>query len=252
MLATRVIPVLLIDNHRLVKTINFNNAKYLGDPVNAVRIFNEKEVDEIVILDITATRQSRRPDFNFIQDVASEAFMPLAYGGGVHRLSDVKELFRLGVEKVVVNSALLTNPHFISEASRIYGTQSIVASIDVKKNIFSKYKLYKHDKKQSTRADFLSHVKKIESLGVGEIFLNSVDRDGTMKGYDTRLISTVSSEVNIPVVACGGAASLEDLRLAVDSGASAVAAGSLFVFSGPHRGVLINYPEYSDITKTLK
>ena len=238
---TRVIPVLLLKNNGLVKTVNFKNSKYIGDPINALKIFNTKEVDELVILDIMATKNKREPDYKFIKEIVSEAFMPIGYGGGVSKLEHICKLFKLGVDKVIINSAAILEPDLINKASEIYGNQSIIVSVDVKKDIWGQYKLYSHPNNKKTKLDLFQFIKKIESLGAGEIIINSVDNDGVMNGYDTNLVESVSKSVKIPVIALGGAGSINDLKSAVMHGASAVAAGSFFIFQGIHRAVLISY-----------
>ncbi len=241
---TRVIPTLLLRGQGLVKTVKFKDAKYLGDPINAVRIFNEKEVDELVFLDIAATPELRAPDFELLSDIASEAFMPMAYGGGISTLAQVQQIIELGFEKVIIGSAAYKNPDLISEAVAIFGSQSIVGCIDVRKTMFGRYELCSNSARVREKVDLSQHLATLSETGVGEILVNSIDRDGTMGGYDLKLLREVSAAVTVPVVACGGAGSIDDLVQAVQKGnASAVAAGSLFVFMGPHRAVLINYPE---------
>ncbi len=252
MLNTRVIPVLLLKNKGLVKTVEFKEGKYIGDPINAVKIFNEKEVDELIFLDIMASKEQREPNFETIRDIATECFMPFGYGGGIRNIEHIKQIFSLGTEKAIINSYAIENPSFIKEASDFFGSQSIVVSVDVKKSLTGKYKVYDSSKNKLTNLDPVEFSIKMEYLGCGEIFLNSVDRDGTMKGYDIELIRKVTDEINIPVIACGGAGKLEDFRDAVKQGnASAVAAGSLFVFHGKHKAVLINYPAQEELEKIL-
>lgn len=252
MLKTRVIPCLLLKNQGLVKTVKFKDPTYVGDPINAVKIFNEKEVDELVFLDITASVERRKPNFKVIEDLASECFMPFGYGGGIRNLDEIKELLKLGVEKVVINSYAFEDNTFIKKAADLCGSQSVVVSIDVKKNFFGKYEVCIYSGKKSTKMDPVEYAKKMQHFGAGEIFLNSIDRDGTMQGYDIELIKKVSEAVTIPVVACGGAWKLEHFSEAVKKGgASAVSAGSMFVFHGPHRAVLITYPSIHDLEKTL-
>ncbi|KAG5180374.1 imidazoleglycerol phosphate synthase [Tribonema minus] len=249
---TRVIPVLLLRGKGLVKTVKFKDPKYIGDPINSVRIFNEKEVDELVFLDITATPEGRGPDFDLLADIAGEAFMPMAYGGGITTLEQVKRIFLLGFEKVVINTATYAAPELIREAAAIYGSQSIVGCVDVRRTLLGRYELTSHAGKTKQSVGLKDHLVALERLGAGEIIVNSVDRDGTQTGYDLKLIREVSSSVSVPVVACGGAAGLDDFAAAVnDAGASAVAAGSLFVFVGPHRAVLINYPDRADLARRL-
>lgn len=247
MFRIRVIPILLLRNKGLVKTIKFSKSKYIGDPINAVKIFNAKEVDELVFLDIDASKEGRNPNFNLISDIAKECFMPFGYGGGIKNLDEIKTLFSIGVEKVILNSSALRNLSLVQEASSIYGSQSIVISIDVFRNVWGKYKVYSHAGIKHTRNDLFEYMKDAEMAGAGEIIINSVDNDGMMSGYDLNLIEKASSAVRVPIIACGGAASMFDFRKALDSGASAVAAGSLFVFHGPNKAVLINYPSQNQI-----
>lgn len=248
----RVIPILLIKKGGLVKSIKFKDYKYVGDPINAVKIFNEKEVDELVLLDISASRENRKPDIKIIANISSEAFMPIAYGGGITNIDEVKELFYNGIEKVIINKAAHTKPNLIFEIAKNFGNQSIVISIDVKKNILGKYKVFTDNGTKNTGKDPVDFAIEVEKLGAGEIILNSIDRDGTYSGYDLELIKMVTDKVNIPVVAAGGASGLQDFYLAVkESGASAVAAGSMFVFQRPHNAVLISYPSQELLKKEL-
>jgi len=251
MLKTRVIPCLLVQGQRLVKTVEFRDPRYVGDPVNAVRIFNEKEVDELVVLDIAATVEQQPPNLRLIGELASECFMPLAYGGGVRTLEQLQSVFSLGVEKVVINSEAAARPAFVSEAAARYGSQSVIVSIDAKKKWLGGYEVRARSGRHGTGLDPVGFARDMESAGAGEILLNSIDRDGTMRGYDLDLISAVSQSVSIPVIACGGAGTLADLAAAVKGGASAVAAGSMFVFHGKHRAVLINYPARRELEATL-
>lgn len=249
---TRVIPVLLLRNRGLVKTVKFKDAKYVGDPINSVRIFNEKEVDELVFLDITATPEGREPNFDLLQDIAGEAFMPMAYGGGLTTLEQVRRVFSLGFEKVILNTVCHTSPKLITEAVSVYGAQSIVGCIDVRRTLLGRYELYTHSANKRQPSNLHEHLEKLEKLGVGEILVNSIDRDGTQSGYDLKLLREVSRTVSVPVIACGGAGSIDDLVAAVkEGGASAVAAGSMFVFMGPHRAVLINYPDRKLLSQKL-
>lgn len=249
---TRVIPVLLLKDNGLVKTIKFKDSTYVGDPINSVRIFNEKEVDELAFLDITASIENRGPNFKLLEDIAGEAFMPMSYGGGITNMEEIKKLFNIGFEKIILNSSIYKNPKLISEAVKIFGSQSIVASIDVKKNMFGQYKLYSFSGSKKERFDLLNYCKEIETYGIGELLVNSIDLDGTGKGYDIELIKMISVAINIPVIACGGAGCLNDFKNAVEkAGASSVAAGSMFVFMGKHRAVLINYPERDVLTSLL-
>jgi cyclase len=243
MFGTRVIPCLLLKDFGLVKTIRFEDPTYLGDPINVVRIFNDKEVDELVLLDITATVERRKPRMKLISEIAGECFMPLGYGGGIRDLGDIREILALGIEKVIVNSYAVEKPAFIREATNVVGSQSIVVSIDVTKNRRGQYEVFTHSGRTGTGLDPVKHAKDMERMGAGELILTSIDRDGTMQGYDVELIRKVSEAIHIPLVACGGAASIHDLIDAVKAGgASAAAAGSMFVFQGRHRAVLISYP----------
>lgn len=250
--STRVIPVLLLRGQGLVKTTKFRDPKYVGDPINAVRIFNEKEVDELAILDISATAEARDPPFDLLQDIAGEAFMPMAYGGGLNSIEQIRRVFSLGFEKVIINSASFRNMGLISEAASIFGSQSIVCSVDLKKNWLGQVELVSQSGKKRERVGLLEHLMAAEKAGVGEILVNSVDRDGTMSGYDLNIIRQVADTVSVPVIACGGAGSIDHFVDAIKiGGASAVAAGSLFVFVGPHRAVLINYPDRDVLSSRL-
>jgi len=252
MLMTRVMPCLLVDNGRLVKTVNFKNPSYVGDPVNAIKIYNEKEVDELVLLDIVATSEGREPSFDLLSNVADECFMPLTYGGGIRELDDIKRIFSLGIEKVAINSYAAQDPGFISKAAGLFGNQSIVISIDVKKSLFGKYAVHTHSGQKSTGYNPVEYAVEMEEMGAGEILLNSIDRDGTWKGYDIALIRAVTDAVNIPVIACGGAGNLQDFANAVSQGgASAVAAGSMVVYSGKGLGVLINFPKRAELREVF-
>jgi cyclase len=240
----RVIPCLLLRGNGLVKTRRFRDPVYVGDPVNAVRIFSEKEADEIVVLDIDASREGREPNYELVAEIAGEAFMPVAYGGGVRTLEQMRRLIRSGVEKVVVNSAAVESTSVLSEGAAVFGSQAIVGGIDVKRTLLGGYRVVAKSGTVEAKVALEEHLARLVAAGAGEIFLNSVDRDGMMGGYDLDLIRKVALRVTVPVVACGGAGKLEHLSEAIrDGGASAVAAGSLFVFHGKHRAVLINYPK---------
>tara|TARA_Y100000768_G_C23990897_1_gene692761 strand:+ start:5838 stop:6617 length:780 start_codon:yes stop_codon:yes gene_type:complete len=237
----RVIPFLLLGDEGLVKTVSFKSRKYLGDPINAVKIFNTKRVDELALLDIDASRQGREPKYEYIKEIVSEAFMPITYGGGVTELYQFEKLFKLGVEKICVNSLFFSNPKIIKEASSIFGSQSIVLSLDVKKNFFGKdMLLYECGKKKSMLKN-KELVKLINELDIGEIVLSSVDHEGAMKGFRLDLLKFLSSELNIPIISLGGAENIHHFLAAITCGASAVGAGSMFVYNGPNKGVLISY-----------
>lgn len=247
----RIIPVLLLHKGGLVKSVRFGNYKYVGDPINAVKIFNEKEIDEILVLDIDASREGRGPNFEAIREIAGEAFIPLAYGGGIQNVDQVKELFFLGVEKVVFNYASAKNRDLISETASLVGRQSVVGSIDVKKNWLGRRKAYFLNGKESVGLDPVTYARELVNAGVGELVINAIDRDGTYEGYDLDLVKEVSEAVDVPVVACGGASTVEDFYKAIEAGASAAAAGSMFVFQRPHNAVLISYPGQQELTDKI-
>lgn len=247
MLSARVIPCLLLKGTGLVKTTKFKNPVYIGDSTNAVRIFNKKEVDELIFLDITATKEKRQPPIKLISQISDECFMPLAVGGGIKSLQDAKALINAGAEKIIINTFAVENPEFIQEVSQLLGNQSVVVSIDAKKNRKGKYEVMTHAGTKSTGLDPVSWAKKAEKMGAGEIMINSIDKDGTMAGYDLKLTGMVSRAVGIPVIACGGAGKVKHFIDAVSHGASAVAAGSFFVFFGSRRAVLINFPTKEEI-----
>lgn len=243
MILTRLIPCLLLRGNGLVKTKKFKESVYIGDPVNAVRIFSEKEVDELVILDIDASREGREPDYELVAEIAGECFMPVAYGGGIQTLAQARKLIRCGIEKVVINSASIESTGFIREIADVFGSQAVVGSIDARKTLLVGHRVFIKSGTIDTKLKPEDHAASLVQAGVGEIFLNSIDCDGQMQGYDIELIKKVSARVNVPVVACGGAGTLDHMRRAMNQGgASAVAAGSMFVFYGKHRAVLINYP----------
>ena len=247
----RVIPVLLLKDQKLVKSVKFRNHTYIGDPMNAVRIFNEKEIDEIIILDIDASREGRGPDITRIREIAEEAFIPLAYGGGIDSIDQVGKIFHNGVEKVIFNTRAIHNPELITETARMVGSQSVVVSIDIKKDWLGRTSVWEANGSKKTALDPVTFAKKMVDAGAGEIFLNDIDRDGTFSGYNTAFIGAVSRAVSVPVIACGGAGSLEDFVQAVEAGASAVAAGSMFVFQRPHKAVLISYPAAGDLVEQV-
>jgi len=251
MLGVRVMPCLLLRNSKLVKTVRFKNPDYIGDPVNAVKIYNDKEVDELIFLDITATIDGKPPNFKTIGEIASECFMPMTYGGGIRNTEDMRRIYSLGVEKIAINSFGVENPSIINQASEVFGNQSVLAAIDVKRNLTGGYEVYTRSGAKGARMDPVAWAKKVESLGAGEILLTSIDRDGTYEGYDTELISRVARAVSIPIIACGGAGKVEDFGKAVEAGASACAAGSIVVYQGKGKGVLINFPSLKELRVVL-
>ena len=248
MLRSRLIPCLLLHNRGLVKTVNFAEPKYVGDPINAVRIYNEKEVDELLVLDIDATVKGAEPNYKLISHIASECRMPLCYGGGVRSVYQVEKIIGLGVEKVSVSSAAVESPALISEASSRVGSQSVVVVIDVKKTgLLRRHEVVTHNGVRRTGHDPVEFARKMAEFGAGEIVLNSVDRDGEMNGYDLYLVEQVRQAVHLPLTVLGGAGSLDDLKdLIKRYGIIGAAAGSLFVFKGKYRAVLINYPTHAE------
>lgn len=243
MLKKRIIPTLLLDNKQLVKTIKFSNPKYVGDPLNAIKIFNEKFVDELIILDISKKNKSNSIDYNFLKDLFSECFVPVTYGGGISSLKDADAIFKLGVEKICINSAVLKDENIIKEFSRNFGSQSVVVSVDIYRNIFNKIKIYNHKKnKKEDNLNLEEYFKQIENLGAGEILINSVNKDGTMSGMDLELIKSTSNIINLPIIYTGGIGSIDDIKDAFKYNISGVSAGSFFVFYGPYKAVLISYP----------
>jgi cyclase len=253
MLETRIIPLLLYKKGGLYKTIRFAKPNYIGDPINAVRIFNEKEVDEIIVLDIEASLTKKGPDFKFIQNIASECFMPLTYGGGVSNVVQMKRLFRIGIEKVCLNTYAYKNPSLVSKAAKLFGSQAIIISIDIKKNFFGKYSVYIKNGTVNTGLDPVFYAQKMTKLGAGEIFLNNISLDGTMKGVDFDIIYKIVQALNVPLIACGGIGNIRHIKeLIAKTNLSAVAVGSLFVYIGRNKGVLINYPDRKDIENIRK
>jgi imidazole glycerol-phosphate synthase subunit HisF len=248
MLSVRVIPCLLLKNTGLVKTVKFRNPTYIGDPINAVHIFNDLQVDEIIFLDITKTLENQFPNFDLLQDIANECFIPFCYGGGIGDIATMKRIFKLGAEKIAINTAAFNNRNLVRDAAEIFGNQSVVISIDVKISWRAKAEVMINCGKKSTGIDPVMYAIEMQKLGAGELLINSVDRDGTRQGYDVNLLKKITENVDVPVVALGGAGSLEHIKeVVVNSKVSAGAAGSLFVFYGNQNGVLINYPERKTI-----
>ncbi len=245
----RLIPVLLSDGPQsLVKTTKFKNPVYLGDPNNAVKIFNEKEVDELIFLDINAAKQGRGPNLDYIRDFAAECFMPVAYGGGITSIEQVKAVLNAGIEKVVLNTAALANMNLVSETADKYGSSATVVGIDVIKDFWGNYKVYRHKDGKKTDFSPVEYAQMAEKAGAGELFLNNVDKDGTMTGLDIKLIKMVADAVSIPLIAGGGAGSLAHIKeAATQTGVRAFGCGAMFVFKGIHRAVLITYPSQEDI-----
>lgn len=254
MLWPRIIPCLLVKNGGLVKTVQFANPKYVGDPINAVRIFNDKEVDELIVVDIDATVQSREPDYLLIKNLASECRMPFCYGGGVKNVGQVEKIISLGVEKVAISSAFITNEGLVKEAAKVIGSQSIVVVLDVKKSRRGdSYEVWTHNATRSIGQNPAELAKRAENLGAGEIVINSIDDDGMMKGYNFSIVDQIRQSVSVPISVLGGAGSLNDIgRLIRRYGIIGAAAGSLYVFKGAYRAVLINYPNRIEKEKLIK
>lgn len=250
MFRPRVIPVLLLKNLGLVKSVKFKDYRYIGDPINAVKLFNDLGADELAFLDILASNKKHSISLDFVRHVGDEANMPFSVGGGIRSISEIRQVLNAGAEKVIVNTFAAENPDFIREASEEFGSSTIVVSIDTKKSLFGKELVYTHSGKKATKYDPVSFAGLMEDRGAGEIIINSIEQDGMMNGYDISLIKRISEAVRIPVVALGGAGNNNDMQKAVQEGyASAVAAGSMFVYHGPRRAVLINYPTQEELIK---
>lgn len=248
MFRPRIIPVLLLKDLGLVKSVRFRNYNYIGDPINAVRLFNDLGADELIFLDIKANSEKRSISEDFIKRVGDEANMPFSVGGGIRKIEEIRRALRAGAEKIVLNTIAAEDPDFITKASEEFGSSTIVVSIDVKRNLFGKEHTYIYSGTRSIGFDPVSFARLAEEKGAGELIINSIDHDGTMDGYNISLIKTVSEAVRIPVVALGGAGNINDLRLGIKEGfASAVAAGSMFVYYGPRRAVLVNYPRKEEL-----
>lgn len=248
---SRVIPCLTVLDGDLVKTVKFRAPRYVGDPINAVKIFNEMEVDELAVIDIGASRRGTLPDRELIANLASEAFMPIAYGGGVTTKDEASQLSALGVEKIIVDSAAIANPQLISDIAARLGSSSTVASISVKRDWRGRPQVFDPARRRKIARDPALRARELVELGAGEILLNDVDHDGSYAGFDTSLIQALAEAVDVPLIACGGAATVGDLAAGVAAGASAVAAGSMFMFMSSQRGVLINYPDEADLAAAL-
>jgi len=250
MFRPRVIPILLLKNLGLVKSVKFKDYNYIGDPINAVKLFNDMKADELVFLDILATKESRTVSLEFVRNVGEEANMPFSVGGGIRTINDIREIINAGAEKVVINSYAIENPDFISQAADTFGSSTIVVSIDVKRNLFGKQQIYGFAGTKAAKFSPLEFALLMQEKGAGEIIVNSIERDGMMVGYDIMLIKQIADTLTIPVVAVGGAGTLNDFKQVVSEGhASAVAAGSMFVYYGPRKAVLINYPSREELTK---
>ncbi len=253
MLRPRIIPSLLIQDNGLVKTVNFKNPKYVGDPINAVKIFNEKEVDELAIFDIDATVKGLEPNYSLIERIANQSRMPLCYGGGVKTVEQAQRIFGLGIEKIALSSAVLHNPQLITDISERVGAQSVIVVLDIKKKLFGGYEVYTHNGKKGTGINPFKFIQEAQKLGAGEIVINSIDQDGVMKGFDFALIDKAREQTSLPMTVLGGAGSVDDIQKVIDKHhIIGVAAGSLFVFKGVYKAVLINYPSKEEKEKLYK
>jgi imidazole glycerol-phosphate synthase subunit HisF len=252
MLRTRVIPVLLLRGESLVKTRRFGRYTYVGDPCNTVRIFNELEVDELAVLDITATREGRAPNLGLLADMANECFMPLAYGGGIRSFEQAESLYKLGIEKLILNTAAVETPELVTRIATHFGSQAVIVSIDVAHDLLGQPKVRTHAGTRATGLDPVTWAREAESLGAGEILLTRIEREGSWEGFDLELVRSVSAAVSVPVIGHGGAGSLDDVgRVVRDAGASAVALGSLVVFQKKDMGVLVNFPAPDELARVL-
>src|SRR5215813_5485928 len=246
MLRSRIIPCLLVSNKGLVKTVRFSSPKYVGDPINAVKIFNEKEVDELIVLDIDATVRGHEPDYSMIRNLAAECRMPLCYGGGVKTLAQARDIIGMGVEKIALSSSAIESPNLISDIAQVLGTQSVVVVMDVRRER-NGYQIYTHNGTRPARMNPIDFAVEVQALGAGEVVINSIDNDGVMKGYDLELARSVRQAMTLPLTILGGAGSLKDIGSLISTfGIVGAAAGSLFVFKGIYRAVLINYPNRAE------
>lgn len=253
MLRPRIIPCLLLHDNGLVKTLNFKSPKYIGDPINTVKIFNEKQVDELAFFDIDATVLNKEPNYHLIEKLANQSRMPLCYGGGVKTVEQAQKIFGLGIEKIALSSAAIQNPDLVTQIAERVGSQSVIVVLDVKRKLLGGYEVYTHNGQKSTGINPVKFVKELEELGAGEIIINSIDQDGVMKGYDVNLIDNIAEKISIPMTVLGGAGSISDLEKVIQKhSVIGVAAGSLFVFKGPYKAVLVNYPTQNDKNKIFK
>lgn len=252
MLATRVFPTLLIRGRGLYKGVHFRDHRYVGDPVNAVRIFNDREVDEIAVIDIDATPNGRSISVEFVRQFAAECFMPLTVGGGIATVAHARQLLQAGAEKVLVNSAALARPTLVRELAETFGSSSVVVAIDCKRGLLGRYKVMSHCGQRATDMDPVAWAMQAQELGAGELLVTAIDRDGDMSGYDCQLLRSIAEKVSVPVIAAGGCGSLQHMRQAVDEGkVAAVTGGSYFVFHGPRRAVLISFPSRGELESAL-
>lgn len=252
MLKKRIIPTLLLRGSGLYKTTKFKNPVYLGDAINVAKIFNEKYVDELLVFDITASSEKREPDYALIKSITSSCFMPVGFGGGINSVEIAKKIFAAGVEKICLNTSALKNPDLITKLANTFGNQSVVVSLNIQRNWLGKINIVDNQLKKIEVKDIIEFIKHFEYLGAGEIFINDVDNEGTMKGYDLDFITTIASELNVPLIACGGAGKKDDIKMLLkNTKVSAAAAGSIFVYNGPRKAVLISYLEPSELKEIL-
>jgi len=252
MLHPRIIPCLLVKDKGLVKTVKFKDPKYVGDPINAVKIFNEKESDELMVIDIDASAQGREPDYQMIENLAAECRMPLCYGGGIKTVEQAQKIFNLGVEKIAISSAAINDINLVTEIAEQVGGQSVVVVLDVKKKLLGGYNVYVENGTKKTKVDLLDFIRRLQIAGIGELVVNSIDEDGCMRGFDNNLISMIKPLINVPLTVLGGAGSLAHVGgLIKEHGIIGIAAGSLFVFKGKYRAVLISYPALKEKTKMI-
>ena len=247
--SNRLIPCLLISDEDMVKTRKFKKPIYIGDPINTAKIFNDKEVDELIVIDISCQKNKKEPNYKIIKELASECFMPLCYGGGITNMKIVDKLFSLGIEKICIQEAFFNNPDLINKIIKKYGSQSLVISVDIKKNILGKKKLYRSASNKLSKLSYSDYINKVTESGAGELLLCSVDNEGEMSGLDCELIKEIKELINIPLIVTGGVGNIEHIVNGFKAGANAVAVGSFFIFKGPLRGVLITYPTIEEINK---
>jgi len=254
MLYPRIIPCLLIQDKGLVKTTKFSSPKYVGDPINAVKIFNEKHADELMILNIDSTVKNVEPDYNMIKKIAMESRMPICYGGGIKTIEQAKKIFNLGIEKISISSSAIDNPGIIETFSNLFGSQSIVVTLDIRKNfLIRNYSIVTHNSKKKTNIKLFEFIKHVEELGAGELVINSVDKDGTMSGYDYDIIEQIRDNTSLPLTVLGGAGSFDDMgKLIKKHKIIGLGAGSLFVFKGRYKAVLINYPNKAEKNELIE
>lgn len=253
MLYKRIIPCLQLLDNALVKTTQFNNYKYIGDPINTVKIFNELEVDELCLIDIRATLNKHIPNYKILSEIANECFMPLSYGGGIKNSDEAKKILSIGFEKIILNSSVFENPNLITEIAKHSGSQSVIVAIDIKRNFWGNLKVYSNSGTKRENTSPIEWSKFVEELGAGEILLTSIDREGTWKGFDIDLINQICDNTSVPVIANGGAGCINDISIVLNqSKASAVAVGSMVVYQQKDMGVLVNFPDKNVLKENIE